>query len=102
MSLGDSLPKSFCSTIEQRAWLLKLIALELHLGDVATTTHRGTCIAILSHLFAQCNIGISGDSNVSHFFEYDAGHIGARTMNKCKVFLSSFQDYVLNNDIFYF
>ncbi|KAH7657158.1 nuclear pore complex protein Nup205 protein [Dioscorea alata] len=73
------------STLHQRAWLLKLIALELHLGDVATTTHQGTCIAILSHLFSQCNIGISGDSNVSQFFESDAGYVGARTMNKCKV-----------------
>ncbi|KAM0951303.1 putative nucleoporin [Dioscorea sansibarensis] len=67
------------------AWLLKLVALELHLGDVATTTHQGTCIAILSHLFAQCNIGISGESNLSHFFVSDAGHVGERTMHKCKV-----------------
>ncbi|KAJ0987901.1 hypothetical protein J5N97_006257 [Dioscorea zingiberensis] len=73
------------SSLHQRAWLLKLIALELHLCDVATTTHRGTCIAILSQLFALCNIGVSGDSNVSHIFESDAGHVGARTMNKFKV-----------------
>ncbi|KAH7655283.1 hypothetical protein IHE45_18G000100 [Dioscorea alata] len=30
-------------------------------------------MVILSHLFAQCDISISGDSNVSHFFESEAG-----------------------------
>lgn len=35
----------------QRAWLLKLVALELHLGDMDVVVHRDSCRRLLSRLF---------------------------------------------------
>ncbi|XP_020571506.1 nuclear pore complex protein NUP205-like [Phalaenopsis equestris] len=42
------------STLHQRGWLLKLLALELHSADMAESSHRETCMAIISQTFGQC------------------------------------------------
>ncbi|KAG0620095.1 hypothetical protein M758_4G188900 [Ceratodon purpureus] len=39
------------SSLQQRAWLLKLVALELHLGDMDVVVHRDSCRRLLSRLF---------------------------------------------------
>ncbi|GKE85269.1 hypothetical protein Tco_1559011, partial [Tanacetum coccineum] len=36
-----------------RAWLLKLLALELHVGIVTLSNHREVCHSIVAHLFVQ-------------------------------------------------
>ncbi|CAA2964556.1 nuclear pore complex NUP205 [Olea europaea subsp. europaea] len=41
-----------CS-LHQRAWLLKLLAVELHSADVTSALHRETCQSILAQLFGQ-------------------------------------------------
>lgn len=38
----------------QRGWLLKLLALELHSADMADSSHRETCMAIISQTFGEC------------------------------------------------
>ncbi|GJZ33567.1 hypothetical protein Tco_0579003 [Tanacetum coccineum] len=38
---------------DMRAWLLKLLALELHVGIVTLSNHREVCHNIVAHLFAQ-------------------------------------------------
>ncbi|PKA64573.1 hypothetical protein AXF42_Ash007319 [Apostasia shenzhenica] len=42
------------SSLHQRAWLLKLLAFEMHSADMAESSHRETCMAILSNIFAPC------------------------------------------------
>lgn len=39
------------SSLHQRAWLLKLLAVELHAGDIGSSNHRDACQTILSNLF---------------------------------------------------
>ncbi|KAL3535856.1 hypothetical protein ACH5RR_004317 [Cinchona calisaya] len=39
------------SSLHQRAWLLKLLAIELHGADMASSYHRETCQCILAELF---------------------------------------------------
>lgn len=39
------------SSLHQRAWLLKLLALELHMGNVTSSSHREVCNNIVAHLF---------------------------------------------------
>ncbi|CAA6666415.1 unnamed protein product [Spirodela intermedia] len=39
------------SSLHQRAWFLKLLALELHVADMAVSTHRDACLTILSQIF---------------------------------------------------
>lgn len=70
----------------QRAWLLKLLALELHLADMAVSTHRETCLAILSQIFVECSDEIFGCPNGSQTNDADANHAGNRTSNKRKVY----------------
>ncbi|KMZ59250.1 hypothetical protein ZOSMA_6G01850 [Zostera marina] len=43
------------SSLHQRAWLLKLLAFELHVADMSASTHRDTCLAILSKIFFRGN-----------------------------------------------
>jgi hypothetical protein len=38
----------------QRAWLLKMLALALHLSDISSSVYREACVAILYHTFGQC------------------------------------------------
>ncbi|KAL4589768.1 hypothetical protein LXL04_002678 [Taraxacum kok-saghyz] len=41
------------SSLHQRAWLLKLLALELHVGNVTTSNHREVCQNIVAQLFGE-------------------------------------------------
>jgi nuclear pore complex protein Nup205 len=51
----------------QRAWLLKLLALELHVADTTEPAHHETCIAILSHTFSEAGAGdiFQADTNTT-------------------------------------
>ncbi|PIA65680.1 hypothetical protein AQUCO_00100883v1 [Aquilegia coerulea] len=65
------------SSLHQRAWLLKLLALELHAGDVTISTHREACLNILAQIFNR-DIRESG-ADISLF------HPGIGTIDKSKV-----------------
>lgn len=41
------------SSLHQRAWLLKLLAIELHTADLSSPIHREACQSILAHLYGQ-------------------------------------------------
>ncbi|KAM1046711.1 hypothetical protein PS2_025924 [Malus domestica] len=72
------------SSLHQRAWLLRLLAIELHVGDVNIPTHRETCLSILAHLFGQENVETGIDS---HSFSLEDGmeNAVALTVSKSKV-----------------
>ncbi|KAK7411180.1 hypothetical protein VNO78_02612 [Psophocarpus tetragonolobus] len=61
------------SSLHQRAWLLKLLAVELHAGDVRSSNHREACQTIFSFLFAHGMNDIDASENTS-----------IRTVNKSK------------------
>lgn len=61
------------SSLHQRAWLLKLLTVELHSGDMTNSSHRETCHKILAYLFAQDVNNLEGDQDT-----------GTRTINKSK------------------
>lgn len=76
------------SSLHQRAWLLKLLALELHTGDMNSSIHRETCCRILSHLFGQDVIEMGTDFNISNSLALynDSEHFRAgRRISKSKV-----------------
>ncbi|KAI5320580.1 hypothetical protein L3X38_040288 [Prunus dulcis] len=75
------------SSLHQRAWLLRLLAIELHVGDVNSSTHREACLSILAHLFGQENVETGIDFLASHSFSLQDGmeHAGTRTVSKSKV-----------------
>ncbi|KAJ6832491.1 nuclear pore complex protein NUP205 isoform X2 [Iris pallida] len=73
------------STLHQRAWLLKLLALELHLADMGSSTHRETCLAILSQIFVQCTAENFNEPNSLQAYETYASSVGNRSMNCSKV-----------------
>ncbi|KAK4781282.1 hypothetical protein SAY87_017388 [Trapa incisa] len=76
------------SSLHQRAWLLKLLALELHAGDINSSIHRETCNRILSHLFGQDVFEMSTDINRSNALALynDSEHFGSgRRIGKSKV-----------------
>lgn len=47
------------SDLQQRAWLLKLLALELHASDMDVITHRESCRRLISRLFLQDSLDAS-------------------------------------------
>ncbi|KAL2479697.1 Nuclear pore complex protein [Abeliophyllum distichum] len=55
-----------CS-LHQRAWLLKLLAVELHTAEVTSTLHRETCQSILAQLFGQSIAEYRTDQDVSFY-----------------------------------
>ncbi|KAJ8753188.1 hypothetical protein K2173_017774 [Erythroxylum novogranatense] len=70
------------SSLHQRAWLLKLLALELHCGQVGSSNHREACKSIITCLFGN-EITLNG----SDLFTRQNGleHTGTRLMSKSKV-----------------
>ncbi|KAI5422640.1 hypothetical protein KIW84_045898 [Lathyrus oleraceus] len=58
------------SSLHQRAWLLKLLAVELHAGDIGSSNHRDACQTILSNLFGQGTTGIDGDQALYPFLQF--------------------------------
>lgn len=71
----------------QRAWLLKLLAIELHAGDMSSSSHREACQSILAHLFGGEIVGIGADNAMSHSLSLvtSADAAGMRTISKSKV-----------------
>lgn len=75
----------------QRAWLLKLLAIELHAGDMTSTNHRETCQSILAHMFGQNSTEYSSDHSISHsILRNDTEDAGKRTITRSKVMLLIF------------
>ncbi|KAG0532241.1 hypothetical protein BDA96_04G092100 [Sorghum bicolor] len=42
------------SMLHERAWLLKMLALALHISDISSSVYKEACLAILYHTFGQC------------------------------------------------
>ncbi|MQL73492.1 hypothetical protein Taro_005836 [Colocasia esculenta] len=74
------------SSLHQRSWLLKLLALELHIADMAESTHREACLAILFQVFGSVTGGMYMGQNLSVAEEIDVHHAGTATVSKSKVF----------------
>ncbi|KAL1816058.1 hypothetical protein ACET3Z_018632 [Daucus carota] len=53
------------SSLHLRAWLLKLLAIGLHAGDMTNTNYRETCQSILAHLFGQQSTEYNLDHSIS-------------------------------------
>lgn len=82
----------------QRAWLLKLLAMELHAGDMCSSSHRDACQSILSHLFGGETFEIGSDNLISHsLFQKSVEHAGTRTISKNKVLVDTFSQYSAAN-----
>ncbi|KAL5547863.1 hypothetical protein UlMin_003094 [Ulmus minor] len=75
------------SSLHQRSWLLKLLAIELHSGEMSSSSHRETCQNILAHLFGREIIDIETDHTRLHSLtlQNNVEHAGARTIIKSKV-----------------
>ncbi|GLT26191.1 hypothetical protein SLA2020_012740 [Shorea laevis] len=74
------------SSLHQRAWLLKLLAIELHAGYMSSFSHREACQNILAHLFGQDIVEV-GANMISHSFTLQSSkeHAGTKTISKNKV-----------------
>lgn len=70
-------------TFLQRAWLLKLLTVELHSGDVTDSSHRETCRKILAYLFGQDMNELEGDQDIPSLQNRESA--GTRTFSKSKV-----------------
>lgn len=75
------------SSLHQRAWLLKLLAVELHSGYVGGPSHREACQTILAHLFGRDVIESGPDHVVydSVILRNGTEHAGTQTISKNKV-----------------
>lgn len=74
------------SSLHQRAWLLKLLTIELHAADMSSSTHREACQSILSQLFGEGNFEHDVDLGVSSpYCQISPGVNGARMISKSKV-----------------
>ncbi|CAK7343274.1 unnamed protein product [Dovyalis caffra] len=75
------------SSLHQRAWLLKLLAVELHAGYVGGPTHQEACQTILAHLFGR-DVFASGSDRVvydSIILRNGTEHTGTQTISRSKV-----------------
>lgn len=70
----------------QRAWLLKLLALELHVGNVTLSNHREVCHSIVAHLFGQG--GSEYDSEHNILLQSSPEDAANRAIGRCKVHCS--------------
>lgn len=74
------------SSLHQRAWLLKLLAIELHAGYGSSSTHQEACHTILAHLFGQDHIEDTDRTLSAPFMVQNiTEHAGTRTIGKSKV-----------------
>lgn len=75
------------SSLHQRAWLLKLLAVELHSGYMGGPSHREACQTILAHLFGRDVIESGSDHVVydSVILRNGTEHAGTQTISKNKV-----------------
>ncbi|KAL2936604.1 hypothetical protein RDABS01_019327 [Bienertia sinuspersici] len=72
------------SSLHQRAWLLKLLTVELHSGDVTNSSHRETCNKILGYMFAQDMNDLDHDQDITSSFALNRENTGTRTISKSK------------------
>ncbi|XP_078432384.1 nuclear pore complex protein (DUF3414) isoform X2 [Wolffia australiana] len=73
------------SSLHQRAWSLKLLALELHIADMAIPTHRDACVSILSHIFGQLSGEIYPGKESSQGLFVDSHRSGSCTVSRSKI-----------------
>lgn len=67
---------------------MKLLAVELHAGDVRSSNHREACQTILSYLFAHGLNDIGGGQAMPPFLLHDTSENAAiRTVSKSKVLI---------------
>ncbi|GJT14683.1 nuclear pore complex protein NUP205 isoform X1, partial [Tanacetum coccineum] len=71
------------SSLHQRAWLLKLLALELHVGNATLSNHREVCHSIVAHLFRQG--GTEYDSEHNILLQSSPEDAANRALGRCKV-----------------
>lgn len=65
---------------------MKLLAVELHTGDISGSKHKEVCQTILSHLFGQVTSANGGGQILSLLTLQDAAENAAiRTVSKSKV-----------------
>ncbi|GMH18956.1 hypothetical protein Nepgr_020797 [Nepenthes gracilis] len=83
----NSAQASRISSLHQRAWLLKLLAVELHAGDMTCSSHREACRSILAFLFGQYAVNLDNDQNTANTVAFlnGAGNAGAGIISKSKV-----------------
>ncbi|XP_021760813.1 nuclear pore complex protein NUP205-like [Chenopodium quinoa] len=73
------------SSLHQRAWLLKLLTVELHSGDMTDSSHRETCRKILVYMFGQEMNELEGDHDIaSSFALQNRDNTGTGTISKSK------------------
>ncbi|GAB2300342.1 hypothetical protein Dimus_034380 [Dionaea muscipula] len=75
------------SSLHQRAWLLKLLAVELHVGDVKSSGHKEVNRSILADMFGRDGVHLEPDQNVADTaaFLNDSENTGIGTISKSKV-----------------
>ncbi|OMO81108.1 hypothetical protein CCACVL1_12606 [Corchorus capsularis] len=74
------------SSLHQRAWLLKLLAVELHAAYLSSPHHREACQSILGHLFGQDVVETGTDIiSQSLVLQNNREHTATRTISKTKV-----------------
>lgn len=71
----------------KRAWLLKLLAIELHAADLSSPIHREACQSILAHLYGQEIVDIGSVPGFS--LQHHVVDPGTRTTSKSKVLYST-------------
>ncbi|KAL9275467.1 Nuclear pore complex protein NUP205-like protein [Drosera capensis] len=73
------------SSLHQRAWLLKLLAVELHTGDMTSPSHKEVSCSILADIFGRDML--EPDRNVAHTASFLSGseNAGTGTISKSKV-----------------
>lgn len=81
------IPNFYIASCLQRAWLIKLLALELHVADMGIISHRETCQKILAHLFGVEVMDAGGDHTLYSSYALQSGiePLGARAVSKNKV-----------------
>ncbi|TXG61268.1 hypothetical protein EZV62_012631 [Acer yangbiense] len=72
------------SSLHQRAWLLKLLAIELHAGYGSSSTHQEACQSILAHVFGQNCIEDKTDIISHPLTLQNITDTGTRTISKSK------------------
>ncbi|XP_022752181.1 nuclear pore complex protein NUP205-like [Durio zibethinus] len=74
------------SSLHQKAWMLKLLAIELHAAYVSSPDHREACQSILAHLFGQDVVKTGTDIiSQSLILQNSKEHAATRTISKTKV-----------------
>ncbi|KAL6888297.1 hypothetical protein ACP4OV_009323 [Aristida adscensionis] len=66
------------SMLHERAWLLKMLALALHLSDISSSVYREACLAILQHTFGHCVENFK-NANLLHSPEFSSGIMDGST-----------------------